>query len=343
MSGGSEQLTMQEPTLWGLHAGRTGDADTLFLKGKFIALGWELMGDLSSLAPTREAFRTAVAAAYPDAKPGAIPVYAGQLFRFVHEMRPGDLIVYPRKLDRTIHLGRVSGDYAFVTSGEPTYPHRRTVTWLKHVPRTDFSQGALYEIGSAMSLFQVKNYADEFRQVATGQSVTALVDEDVTVSLVAEEIEETTHDFILKTLLQDVKGHSFAQFVAHLLNTMGYRTRVSPPGPDRGIDIIAHRDELGFEPPIIKVQVKSGQGSSGNPEVASLYGNIGPDEFGLFVTLGTFTAQARSFAAGKSNLRLIDGSALVDLVLQHYDDFDSRYKGIMPLKRVYVPEALTKE
>ena len=64
---------------------------------------------------------------------------------------------------------------------------------------------------------------------------------------------ETTRDFVLKRLAQELKGHPFAHFVAHLLNTMGYRTRVSPEGVDGGIDIVAHKDELGFEPPIIKV------------------------------------------------------------------------------------------
>ncbi len=39
----------------------------------------------------------------------------------------------------------------------------RSVKWARAVPRTRFSQGALYEIGSAMSLFQVKNYVDKFR------------------------------------------------------------------------------------------------------------------------------------------------------------------------------------
>ncbi len=41
-----------------------------------------------------------------------------------------------------------------------------------------------------------------------------------------------------------------------------------------------------------------------------------------------------------SNLRLIDGDQLVDLVLEHYESFDSRYKGLLPLKRVWVPEPL---
>ena len=31
---------------------------------------------------------------------------------------------------------------------------------------------------------------------------------------------------------------------------------------------------------------------------------------------------------------------LVNLILLHYEKFDSKYKGMMPLKRVYVPEPL---
>ena len=115
---------------------------------------------------------------------------------------------------------------------------------------------------------------------------------------------------------------------------------MSPEGPDGGIDIVAHQDELGFQPPIVKVQVKSSEDSVGDPVVSALYGKVSSGEFGLLVTLGTFTNQAKSFARSKSNLRLIDGDVLVDLVLQHYDQFDSRYKGLIPLKRVYVPEPI---
>jgi restriction system protein len=50
--------------------------------------------------------------------------------------------------------------------------------------------------------------------------------------------------------------------------------------------------------------------------------------------------QASSFAAGKSNLRLIDGNQLVDLILVHYEQFGSRHKGLIPLKRVHVPESI---
>ena len=302
---------MADTTLWGVHGGRTGDADTLFLKGNCIALGWHEMGDLSLLNPDRDAFKARIAEVYPGKKSGAIPVDAGQLFRFVHEVRVGELVAYPSRSNRQVHLGRIEGQYKFEPDNETTYPHRRRVTWLREVPRTRFSLGALAELGAAMSLFQIKNYADEFRAALEGQPMPAPVAGDETVALVADEIEETTRDFILKTLAQELKGHPFAEFTAHLLGAMGYRTRLSPEGPDGGVDIVAHEDELGFKPPIVKVQVKSTEGSTGDPVVSALYGKLAVGEFALVVTLGTFTNQARTFARSKANLRLIDGEVLI--------------------------------
>jgi restriction system protein len=334
---------VSEKTIWGIHGGKSGDADSLFLKKNYVALGWAKIGDLSKLASDRDAFKAAVAAAYPDAKPGAIPTNAGQLYRFVHEMATGDIVAYPSKLDRHIHIGHIVGPYVYDANKEPGYPNLRQVQWVRSVARTKFSQGALYEIGSAMSLFQVKNYADEYLAALENKAQPPPVDADISVAEVAEDIEETTRDFVLKTLAQELKGHPLAHFVAHLLSTMGYRTRVSPEGPDGGVDIIASRDELGFEPPIIKVQVKSSEGKIGDPEVSALYGKVAHNEHGLLVTLGTYSTPATNFARSKSNLRLIDGDELVDLILAHYEQFDSRYKGLLPLKRVYVPETFVEQ
>lgn len=330
----------QDLTIWGIHAGRTGDADKLFLKESCIAIGWVQMGNLGNIKADRESFKEKVKEVYKDAKPGAIPNNAGQMFRFVHELKAGDIVVYPSKMDRQVHICRVEGPYKYDSKTEPGYPNIRSVKWLKSLPRTHFTQGALYEIGSAMSFFQVKTYAEEFLAALENKVQMTAPSKDETVAYVAEDIEDTTRDFILKQLSQELKGHPFADFVAHLLNLMGYRTRVSPEGPDGGIDIVAHKDELGFEPPIIKVQVKSSDGSIGDPVVSALYGKVGANEHGLLVTLGTFTPQAKNFAKSKSNLRLIDGNELVGLVLSYYEQFDSKYKGLLPLKRVYVPELL---
>ena len=333
-------MQSKEISIWGIHAGRTGDADTLFLKENVIALGWPKMGNLKQLEADREAFKARIIETYPEDKPGSVPVSAGQLFRFLYEMKVGDLVVYPSKHERQIHIGRIVGDYQYAPNLHEHYLNTRAVKWLKTLPRTYFTQGALYEIGSAMSLFQVKTYAEEFISALEGKIALPTEEEDVTVGYVVSEIEQNTRDYILKRLAQLLKGHPLSHFIAHLLEAMGYKTRISPEGPDSGVDIIAHKDELGFEPPIVKVQVKSTEGNIGDPVVSALYGKVGMGEYGLLVTLGSFTTQAINFSRGKSNLRLIDGTELVNLILQHYEQFDSRYKGLLPLKRVYIPETL---
>jgi restriction system protein len=327
-------------TIWGIHAGKTGDANNLFLKKNCVAIGWQLVGDLSVIKADREAFKAKVASIYPDKKVGAIANNAGQLYRFVHEMKPGDLVVYPSKPDRQVNLGRISGDYRYDSKTEPGYPNVRTVDWIRSLPRTHFTQGALYEIGSAISLFQIKNYADEFRAAAEGASIpVAAVNQDDSVAAVAQDIEETTEDFVLKRLSQKLKGVPLEGFIVHLLECMGYHARLTRKN-EPSVDVIAHKDHLGIEPPIIKVQVKSGDGAATDKDVSALYGKLSPGEYGLFVTLGTFTPPSRNFEQSKSNLRLIDGEELVQLIFQHYDRFDARHKGLLPLRRVYVPETI---
>ena len=84
-------------------------------------------------------------------------------------MKIGDLVVYPSKRDRHVHIAQVQGDYRYDPTVSREYPNQRSVKWLCDVPRTSFSQGALYEIGSAMSFFQVRNYAHDFRQAIEGK------------------------------------------------------------------------------------------------------------------------------------------------------------------------------
>ncbi|MER3056310.1 restriction endonuclease [Xanthomonas hortorum] len=332
-----------DDTVWGIHAGRTGDADTLFLKQNCIAIGWAAMGDLSKLAAEREAFKQRYVQAYPDAKKGGIATVAGVPYRFLHEMKIGDLVAYPSKQDKHIHIGRIESEYRYESSGEKSYPHRRKVKWLKHVPRLDFTQGALYEIGSALSLFQIKNYADEYRAVVEGKiPVVIAVDQDSTVSAVAEDIEDTTRDFVLKRLAQDLKGLPLEGFVAHLLQCMGYHARQTRKN-EPSVDVIAHKDHLGIEPPIIKVQVNSSPGTATDKDVSALYGKLSNGEYGLFVTLGTFSPASRTFEQSKSNLRLIDGDELVELIFNYYEQFDSRHKGLLPLRRIYVPQVLDSD
>lgn len=60
-----------EPTVWGIHADRTGDAESLFTSTNVIALGWRELGDLASIVASREAFKAQYAQRIPDPKAAA--------------------------------------------------------------------------------------------------------------------------------------------------------------------------------------------------------------------------------------------------------------------------------
>jgi restriction system protein len=76
-----------------------------------------------------------------------------------------------------------------------------------------------------MSFFAVKTYSDEFRSAIEGKVQSTPIAEDESVAAVADEIEDQTRDYILKKLAQELKGGSFEDFIAHLLQAMGYKTR----------------------------------------------------------------------------------------------------------------------
>src|ERR1019366_3682807 len=141
-------------TLWAIHAGKSGDAEPLFLGG-VIGLGWEKVGDLTGAPNDRAVFKSRMAVAYPDKKEAGIPVSAGQLYRFVHEVKEGDVVLFSSNRDQTVRFGRIDSSYSFAADAGARYPHRRKVTWLHQVPRATFSQDAVNEVNSAMSFFRV--------------------------------------------------------------------------------------------------------------------------------------------------------------------------------------------
>ena len=324
-----------EKKMWGIH---TQD-DYLFLHGNVIAVGWKEMGDLSALAPDRESYREKYAAAYPNSKKGSIATSSGMLYRFVHEMQIGDYVVFPSKSDRMVNIGVVEGNYQFVPDAVE-YKQQRSVKWIKHLPRTSFSQGALYEIGSFLSLFTVKNYADEFLAALDKGFIKSLPEEDESVGATAEEIIESTKDFILKEISRQLKGYDLEEFVADLLQAMGYRTTVSPHGGDSGIDITAYKDEL---PPRILVQVKSQDGDIKETTIQSLQGAMREGDYGLFVTLSNYTKNARKYLENTPIIRGINGTELVELVLKYYGQLSEKYQKMIPLKMVYIPVTREQE
>ena len=322
---------MEEKRVWGIH---TMD-DRLFLNNSVIGIGWKEIGDLSLIPADREAFKERYKQVFADSKPQAVATCAGMLFRFVHEIQIGDYVVFPSKFDRKIYIGIIEGDYTYLNSAS-NYVQQRKVKWLKHLPRTAFSQGALYEVGSALTLFLIKNYADEYLAALekNGKKVDVVVDDAEIVEKTTADIIESTKDYILKELSKNLKGYDLEGFVADLLRAMGYRAEVSPHGGDRGIDITAYKDEL---PPRILVQVKSSDGDIRESTIQSLKGAMREGDYGLFITLADYTPNAKNYLHNTPIIRGINGTELVDLILKYYEGLSDKYRQMIPLQKVYIP------
>lgn len=326
--------------IWGIHNDQSLD----LVGGGFISIGWEELGDLTGVETDRKSLKLRLAATYPSAKPGAIPVWAGVLARFINEMAVGDYVISPSKADRTLNFGIVDSDF-YVEPVAEIHPNRRRVKWLQTgVPRDTFSKAALNEIGSAVTLFQVKNHKAEFLRFLNGESSGTPAEEapdDSEVYLAedepnAERVDTYSRDFVVD-VLRHMDPYRFEQFVAGLLTAMGYRATATVASGDGGVDVIASRDPLAIEPPIIKVQCKRMISTIGAPEVQKLAGALahGGSELGVFVTLGAYSADALHLERTRQDLRLINGTQLVDLLFEHYENLDPEWKRVLPLRRVY--------
>ena len=334
---------MDVKRVWAIRAGNAGQADALFIDQNLIAMSSaDVDDDVGKLSASRSAFKQAYDPSITNVRPEAVPILAGQLFRFVHEVKIGDYVVYPRKSDRTLRWGEIAGPYVFHSDGSSDFSHRRSVIWNGKAGRDLFSQGALYELGSTLTLFEVKSFADEiiekFSGVAAGGLATPQATREEDTETVVRDVVEATRDFISKKLRSELKGYPLEPFVADLFRSMGYRAHTTRKVKDDGIDIVAHRDELGIEPPVLKIQVKAQDANIGADCVKAFYAMVQDRDVGIFVSTGGYSSSARDFARTKGNLKLVDGVDLVELIQKYYDGLEQKFRRQIPLRRVLIPD-----
>lgn len=159
-------------------------------------------------------------------------------------------------------------------------------------------------------------------------------EKDYSMSL--DMMESDAREGIKKYIIS--KGpYEFQELVAALLRAMGYHTPfIAPKGKDGGIDIIAYLDPLGAKTPRIKVQVKHKPDTAIGPaDVRALSGVLKTGDIALFVTSGTYTADARNAATTNDKfIRLIDGELFIDMWQEYYDKMTDEDKNRLPLKRI---------
>jgi len=147
-----------------------------------------------------------------------------------------------------------------------------------------------------------------------------------------QEILEASYQNLRQTLAQEllerIKNSPpkfFESLVVDLLVAMGYGGSRKDAGQavgqvgDGGIDGIIKEDKLGLD--AIYLQAKRWEGTVGSPVVQGFAGALIGKKArkGVFITTSNFSPQARSFASGTENLKiiLIDGEQLAQLMIDH--------------------------
>ena len=113
---------------------------------------------------------------------------------------------------------------------------------------------------------------------------------------------------------------------------------IAPPGPDRGIDLIAHTDPLGVSGPRIVVQVKRHADAKITADgLRAFMAVLGDRDVGIYISASGFTRDAEREARSQERRRLtlIDLNRLVELWVEHYEALGDVDRQRLPLKPVY--------
>jgi restriction system protein len=332
--------------MWKVNAGRRSALAGEFLSRNVVAIGWPQAGDYIHVQSKEELTRL-VRAGYPDRTERQTEVSVNQIWRFLRSVRLGDKVLTYDPSTRLYHLGRIEGETKYRPDEIPSLPVQRAVVWNASVSRDALSTRAKGKLGALLTLFLVEEQTTrELEAIASGHPITeaqALVggpedDEDAEASIdPLDNLQEQAIERI-KDRLRALDWDEMQEMVASLLRALGYRTLVSPAGPDRGKDIVASKDGFGFEPPRIVVEVKHRREAMGAPEIRAFLGGRHAEDRGLYVSTGGFSREAYFEAERASNVtHLMTLDDLATALSDNYEKLDERGRALLPLVRVYWP------
>lgn len=316
-------------------------AEDLLEKG-IASLGWDAVTADVLKAKTPEDFYALVRKNYPEQNAQQVINAGRQLYKFNREMKIGDTVLTYNSPQRVYHVGKITGEAQFNPEAPARLAISRAVKWQHTVDRDDLTPAAKNSLGATLTVFQPAPIAiDEIKSLTTGKPTQATTAKETEVEIEDPyaKAELTAHELIKDKLMQ-LGWEDMQELVAGLLRAMGYKTQVSPNGPDRGKDIVASPDGLGLEAPRIFVEVKHRKATPmGAPEVRSFIGARNPQhDRCLYVSTGGFSREAR-YEAERANVptTLIDSDELVSLLIENYEATDTTIRSLIPLRKTYWP------
>ena len=143
--------------LFGMHIKEKNDA--LSEENPHVCIGWSNLGDLSDI-DSKEQLSELYEANYDKNNRGR-GQDVGQIWRFIHDMKVGDYVIFAE--NSVFHIGRIESDYCYDTtereSQDGDYKSNRKVKWLKkNISRNVLSTNLHNSLKTAMSIWTLNDY-----------------------------------------------------------------------------------------------------------------------------------------------------------------------------------------
>lgn len=143
--------------LWGIHIKEKNDA--LSVINPHICIGWSSMGDLSTVSD-----KNALTVLYDEhfeKNNRGRGQDIGQIWRFLHDVREGDYVIFVEK--SVFHIGRVESGYYYDNNDydnqSTDYRNTRKVRWLKkNISRAVLSSDLHNSLKTAMTIWGLNDY-----------------------------------------------------------------------------------------------------------------------------------------------------------------------------------------
>lgn len=335
-------------SMWLCRAGRYGEFENKFLEDNRIYCTWDNLPMSLMQFDTKQDLQQFFVDNNVDVKVKTAINWSSQVWPFGHEMKKGEIVVLPSKIKPVIHFGKIGGDYEFSPNNGNPYYHSHKVDWFAcNVPRKNFDQDILYSFGAFMTICRIKQ-EDRIKAVIKafqqGSKVAKTDLSDILIEGDSEirDIETDALENITNLLIRKTKGPDLAKIVDAILRAKGFTTYVSPPGPDKGVDILASSGVLGFGSPKICVQVKSSDTPADRIVLDQLGGVIKNfnAEYGLLVSWSGFKSSVLNETAKQFfDIRLWTHKEVIEEFLRHYEQMDDEIQELIPLKKIWVVNA----
>jgi len=276
----------------------------------YIGIGW--FSQLIDHSFSREDIKKLYREKYPKDGNMRVSQNAGQIFRFINDIKIGDIVITPFS-NNFLLVGEVKSEIYLDIDETSLYSLRKKVEWFpSKLDRTTLSISLQNTLRSSLTVYTLRNPREILEHYH-------LVEKPFEVEKTEFNLYET-----IKLKLNELDGFEFETFVSYLLQTIGFEKTEEKGGVnDGGIDFEGVLNVFGIASINLQVQVKSYERNQIKwQEIAAFRGAMKRDYQGCFVTLSSFTNKAIENAndAAKIPITLIDGKKLIDIFINQYDD-----------------------